>query len=204
MPTHFSALESREYLVPPTVRMNGRYVDNEVLSNFSRCSTPIRYRGITTHFVEVAYVAAKAPDAIVETRQGPIAFADHVGQLAAANPSLAKRLGRPKGRGGLINPRPDWDFVNISAMAMFLLTKFAPGTPERAQLDRMPGPLVEWNNWRDTRWGAHINGSRATGRNALGRLLTLLREDRLPTGFAEHDWAGIQPRLITAMNALRT
>jgi predicted NAD-dependent protein-ADP-ribosyltransferase YbiA (DUF1768 family) len=203
-PLPLSALEPRSYDVPPTLPRHGRYVDNDRLSNFARGEVLIHYRSIASHYIEAPYQAAKAPDAIVDMLGEAIPFHEAIQRLAANDPSRAKRLGKPRVRGGLIDPRADWEEVCVAAMAGFELAKFAPGTRDLGWLIAQPSPLVEFNNWNDGRWGAVLpraNG-KAEGRNALGRLATLIKErpEAIPTPIDEDRWAEIQVELIHALN----
>lgn len=78
--------------------------------------------------------------------------------------------------------------------------KYAPGTWEREWLLSHSGPLAEWSNWGDRRWGLAVSrdGS-ARGRNALGRILTLIRQDiekgREPVAPEEAGWGDFQKEL---------
>ena len=118
--------------VPPLPR-KGRWVDNGPLSNMAQGQATIRYRSVATRLVEPAYVAAKAPDAIVRDAAGlrDVAFHERV---AEQDPARAKALGVSRQRGGLVDARPDWERVCIGAMASFLAQKFAAGTREATWL----------------------------------------------------------------------
>ena len=196
--------------VPPTLAWKGAYVDNGPLSNFSDGEAVIRYRSIASRKVEPAYVAAKAPDALVRHPLDPSheAVPFHV-RVAAADPARVKRLGAPRSRGGLIDLRPDWENVCVAAMACFLAQKFAAGTREARWLVEQPPPsLVEFLNWHDSRWGcAFARGEdHAIGRNALGLLLVIGRQ-RLIAGrtlpiATEAEWPALQLALLPAMARL--
>ena len=163
--------------VPPGLPRKGGWIDNGPLSNMSPGQAIVRYRSVATHLVEPAYVAAKAPDALVPNAdgQGTVAFHERV---AAADPRRVKPLGKPLNRGGLVAIRDNWEQVCIGAMACFLAQKFAPGTAEADWLvTQAPDGLVEWTNWGDARWGVAVRDGQASasGRNALGLLLEIIR-----------------------------
>lgn len=190
--------------VPGDLPRKGNWIDNGPLSNMTQGRAIIRFRSVATNFVEPAYVAAKNPDALVpDGRGGTIPFHERV---AAADPRRVKGLGKPRLRGGLIDPRPDWELVAIGAMASFTAQKFAPGTREAAWLVSRPeNMLVEFNNWGDRRWGAAFREGEqtASGRNALG-LIQILTRRRLATGRApatasEDQWKDFQQALLPAM-----
>ena len=193
--------------VPADLPRRNGWIDNGPLSNFARGDAVIRFRSVVADRVEPAYVAAKAPDALVAHPRGdaypPMPFHERV---ALEAPTRVKRLGRPRAQGGLIDPRADWDEVCVGAMASFLAQKFAAGTTEAAWLaTRMPESLVEFANWGDARWGCAFRngGSVAAGRNALGLLLVigrarLLAGRALPTA-DEAYWGALQVALLPVM-----
>ena len=135
-----------EVPVPADLPRRNGWIDNGPLSDFARGDAVIRFRSVVADRVEPAYVAAKAPDALVAHPRGdaysPMPFHERV---ALEAPARVKRLGRPRAQGGLIDPRPDWDEVCVGAMASFIAQKFAVGTTEAAWLaTRAPESLVEF------------------------------------------------------------
>jgi predicted NAD-dependent protein-ADP-ribosyltransferase YbiA (DUF1768 family) len=188
--------------VPQSLARKGRWVDNGPLSNYARGDVVVRYRSVATQHVEPAYVAAKNPDALVPDPRDPSNSIPFHERVAMADPTKVKALGKPKARGGLIDPRPDWEEVCLSAMWSFLVQKFAPGTKEHEWLVGTDGSLIEFTNWGDQRWGVSFrDGDRiAKGRNALGLSLELLRKTMVmgdsPEIPDEEDWAQFQIRLI--------
>lgn len=192
---------------PSTLRYKGRWIDNGILSNMHRGDAAITYRDLSTHQVEKAYVAAKNPTAWVSHRMKDGShFEGHfIDLISRVDTYTAKFLGKPPQRGGLIESRDDWEEVCIAAMWSFQAQKYAPGTREREWLLGTSEGLVEWTNWGDQRWGIAVlkNGS-AQGRNALGRIVTLIRDEirsgREPAVIEENEWAGEQEGLIERMN----
>jgi hypothetical protein len=183
----------------------GGWIDNGWLSNYHDGEAMVRYMSVTSRRVEPAYVASKNPMALVPHFGEMIPF--HV-KVAREPPATVERLGKPRSMGGLIDPRPDWEQVCVAAMWAACVQKFAPGTAENASLMASEGLLVEWTNWGDRRWGVSPDkkGKPAcTGRNALGLMLMVLRED-LAGGRVEHpeekDWARFQGALMPRMSAI--
>lgn len=190
--------------VPCNLKQKGNWVDNGLLSNMNSGQAKITYRSVSTHYVEPAYVAAKAPDSLVahwsESRK-LVAFHERV---ASSDPKRVKILG--SNRGGLIKPREDWEEVCIGAMASFVAQKFAPGTREADWLvQQQPESLVEWTNWGDKRWGVAFKPgqAQAEGRNALGLCLIIgrqrLMENKLFPTAHETDWQKLQALLVPHM-----
>lgn len=199
-------LTQLECRVPSDLKYRGRWIDNGVLSNMHRGDASILYRSVRTKHVEQAYVAAKNPDAIVSVNLEGAAFNGPFHALVARlDPFKAKRYGRPVSRGGLVDTRKDWEEVALAAMWSFQVMKYAPDTKERAWLLSHKGALAEWSNWGDSRWGLAVgkDGS-ARGRNALGRLLTVIRKDisagKEPAVPEEKDWAAFQQELWVRLN----
>jgi len=179
----FDDLHRRRY-EPRPVPWRGRYPRNW-FSNFEPGSAgAVALGGLRFATVEAAYQAAK--------RKNP---AERVA-LAAMSASEAKRAGRK----GVL--RPDWDRVAIACMDFLIRQKFADGTPELARLASESVPPVEYTTWGDRRWGV---GEDWEGRNALGLLLSLVRDDlrrlgRVPPGAEEDRWEERQRELVARMN----
>ena len=192
--------------VPIALMRNGRWINNGPLSNMNPGQAVIRFRSVASHYVEPAYVAAKAPDAMVPQADARLPAVPFHERVATTEPRQAKTLGKPIARGGLVEPRPDWECVCIGAMASFLAQKFAAGTREATWLVAQdPDSLHEWSNWRDARWGLSFQDGDATGtgRDALGLLLRIGRTrlvagKNLPTA-PEEKWADLQASLIAEM-----
>jgi predicted NAD-dependent protein-ADP-ribosyltransferase YbiA (DUF1768 family) len=182
----FADLRRRVY-APRPLRYRGRWVDNW-FSNFHPGTNPVLFSSLSFRSVEAAYVAAKCLDPEFRRR------------VSRMGPADAKRAGRP---GNLIGLRPDWEEVCVAAMDLFLRQKFAAGTPELERLSGMGKPPVEANNWGDRRWGVGADDWR--GKNALGVLLALIRDEFRRTGAVapsagEPDWARRQAELVPLMN----
>lgn len=198
---HFNDLRTRQYDAPTDLVWRGRFVHNW-FSNFDAVGAPVTYRGRTTRRLELAFVAAKNPGQVVKLADGREApFIDLV--FAQTTPGGAKQLGAPKHRGGVVDLRPDWDEVSVAAMDFFLRQRWQPGAEGASRLAALPSPIVEWNNWRDDRWGAVLGSHR--GRNALGLLLDVIageiRAGRVAPGADEAHWRERQEELVAALNA---
>lgn len=167
--------------LPANLPMKGAYVDNGILSNVTPNTRPMLWRNELWPNVESIYVAEKNPHAIVRGMPFWRLVLKHCAENGCHG---IKRLGKPKSRGGLIDPLPDWDIRRIGAMAGATTLKFAPGTHEAQWLAATPqSRLVEWNNWRDQFWGMSFRPPErtATGRNILGMLL-MMHKNRLAAG----------------------
>jgi len=129
--------------------------DDAFLSNFF--PSPIEWREKTWTTVEHAYQAAKA---LREEDAEKIRLAE--------TPGRAKRLGRK------VSLKPTWDSAKIAIMTRLVREKFVqnPGLRDRLLLT-IGEELVEGNTWGDTFWGS----CRGEGRNELGKILMLVREE---------------------------
>jgi hypothetical protein len=200
---HFNELLPRRYPAPPELAYRGRSVHNADISNFDPLGHPVVYRGHRSLILEKAYTAAKNPDALVPRADGSglVAFIDRI--YSEPRAADVKRLGAPPYRGGLVQPRDDWNHVNIAAMDFFLRQRWQPGTADAAALAKRPRPIVEWVNWTDTRWGVRTDTCR--GRNALGLLLDVIADELLDglvlPGAGEADWRLRQEELIGLLNS---
>lgn len=126
------------------------------LSNFWPCR--IVFDRLIYPSVEHAYVAAKT------LNPAERAFV----RKCCLSPGDAKRFGRE------LTLRRDWDAVKLAVMEDFLRQKFAPHTPLAEKLLATgDAKLVEGNTWGDTFWGR----CRGKGRNHLGNLLMIIREE---------------------------
>ena len=97
-----------------------------------------------------------------------------------------QRSGMEAKRVAYAHPRefnPVWDQVKLDAMALTLAVKlFQHPRKFGAALDETGDrDIVEMSN-RDPWWGAKAQGDTLTGANALGRLLTMLRDLRAGSG----------------------
>lgn len=120
----------------------------------------------TYRSVEHAYQAAKTLDADARARIA-----------ATPSPTVAKRLGRQ------VDLRPSWHFhvhgmpTPEWVMLQLLRQKFAT-EPHRSALLASTGDLVEHTTWHDRIWGVcDCPRHQGQGQNALGRLLTRIREE---------------------------
>lgn len=202
----FNDLRIREYPEPENLAYRGRFIHNW-FSNFDKVGHPVEYRGQTTMILELAFVAAKNPDAIVKSENGRFyqPFIERV--FSVSRPGEAKKLGSSRQRGGIIDLRPDWDEVNVAAMDYFLRQRWQPGTEAFDRLMNVDGPIVEWNNWGDNRWG--VTNRSLKVRNALGILLDGIRADAIelgevPPGAEEENWGNYQDDLIARLNDIPT
>lgn len=189
------------FLITPNIlKWKGKYIDNGILSNTTRLSKPICWRDRIFHSVEAIYVAEKNPFCSIDGKP----FIDHVVEHCERHGvHQVKRLGLPKVRGGLIDPRPDWDYIRIGVMLSANALKYFPGSSESdwlASIDQ--SRLVEYNNWGDRYWGAVVtkDNARARGRNILGKALTIIQQrllDNRPIQYIpEHTWRDAQRYVI--------
>ena len=93
-----------------------------------------------------------------------------------------QRSGMEAKRVAYTHPRefnPVWDQVKLDAMALTLTVKLFqhPGKFGAALDETRDQDIVEMSN-RDPWWGAKAQGDTLTGVNALGKLLTMLRDFR--------------------------
>lgn len=145
------------------------------LSNFYACD--VQFEGKTYPSTEHAYQAAKTLD---KKKREEI--------RKTMSPGRAKRLG------GKLALRKDWESVKVGIMHGLLQQKFKKGSPLADLLLKTGSQqLVEGNTWGDRFWGQTKNGGRWVGKNQLGRLLMLVRQELQmgghldPCGFAEED-----------------
>lgn len=146
-------------LKPEFIQMKGKYIHN----GFSNM-TLVNIRGVddnlTYNSVENYYQAHKVLD--ITLRQ----------QVAQTNPYEAKRWAKT------ITPHEDWNNgLDIMYEALCLKWKQPNWVPK---LNSLPNEIVEWNNWRDSKWGVHISlppiHSVVEGRNILGCMLMQIRK----------------------------
>jgi len=134
--------------------INGFTGSNFFLSNFFLC--PVQVSGIMYGSSEAAFMAGKTLDH------------DERLKFQHLSPKQAKTLGRR------IKLRADWDVTSIEVMELCLRAKFTRNKDLQQRLiDTGERELIEFNNWGDQKWGVTKNG----GKNLLGRLLMLVRED---------------------------
>jgi len=124
------------------------------LSNFWPCNITIV--GVPYKSVEAAYQASKTTD--LETRRG----------FSTVTPARAKAMGR-----GLAM-RDGWgDITKVECMECCLRAKFLIPEMKYALIATGDAELIEGNNWNDQFWGV----CRGSGRNVLGKLLMMLRDE---------------------------
>lgn len=124
------------------------------LSNFYPADTG--FDGEVYPSAEHAYQASKT---INKEERAKILFAE--------TPGKAKRLG------ATLTLREGWDDMRVEVMASILKSKFENPELRTRLLETRGLPLIEGNTWGDTFWGV-CNGM---GKNHLGRLLMLLRDE---------------------------
>jgi len=187
----FREVRSCHWPLPETFEWKGRWIRNW-FSNFEWHSRPIRLpyaEDIPILNVEAGFQGVKASD-IAERRR-----------IFRMEPAAAKTYGRH----GIQSFREDWDYVSIAAMDMFCREKWQPGTPEAERLLKTPSPIIEFNNWGDTRWGAcHRTGR---GQNVVGLLITsykveIKKTGRLAPGAPEAHWRERQAVLVERLNRI--
>lgn len=89
------------------------------------------------------------------------------------SPGIAKKLGGPKEKGGIVTLREDWDSIKLGIMLELLRIKFADPALTAMLLATGDEVLIEGNMWNDTYWGV-CHGS---GANHLGLLLMQVRQE---------------------------
>lgn len=142
-------------------RFDGRY---RGLSNFF--PSRIEIDGVTYRTVEHAFQALKSLQA-----------AQRLTIAAAPRPGLAKKLGGPKAKGGIVTLREDWEQVKDRLMLALLCLKFSDASLAHLLVSTHPARLIEGNYWGDTTWGAVWKDGCWVGENRLGRLLEQVRTE---------------------------
>lgn len=172
-----------EYRGPsPRFEWKGKYIRNW-FSNMERMDKPLIIEGISYPTSEQALQAMKTMDQSIRR------------EIAAMrSPYDAKRYW--KGR----QPRPDWDDVKLGAMREILEFKFAPGTSWHKKLMKTGNEeIVEYNNWQDRYWGAHVENLKdgtvhIHGKNLLGYILMEIRNRHRVKGAT--DRAPVTPKIF--------
>ncbi|MFC4236094.1 hypothetical protein ACFOY8_12725 [Thalassospira xianhensis] len=195
------ALPIRKYCDDPYVEYSGRWVDNW-FSNLKAIGAPVRFRGFETNTLEFAYVAAKNPEMSHAIQGGRVlTFAEAVFQAETAAEAKKMGLGVQSGR---------WKFTCLAAMDSFQRQRWAPVPGNEVWVQKLldeaqAGPIIEWNNWSDLRWGVCVERSR--GRNALGLLLSSIAQEIVETGelqqYPDEDtWPQRQAELIEKLSSM--
>lgn len=142
---------------PKRKEMNNMYFRNEYwfLSNMYPCS--IEIDGYKFMCVESAFQAMKNPMRAKEFEK--------------LNGFEAKKLGRK------VNLRPNWNNIRASVMLEIVACKFEQHPELMCKLIDIKEDIVEENTWNDTYWGV----CKGVGKNTLGKILTLLREEYIHT-----------------------
>ena len=146
---------SKEPVDLPITEFQGRY---RWLSNFWRVD--ILFEGCVFPSVEHAYQAAKFTDDDFRAK-----FVTGKG----LTPGEAKRLAKVHED----RIRVSWDQEKVDVMYNLLRKKFAQPYLRKMLIQTGNAELVEGNHWGDTFWGV----CRGEGKNMLGRLLMLIREE---------------------------
>jgi len=159
---------------------------NKYLSNFS--SHGFHYGGVWCRTSEHAFQAMKSTN-----RE------DFLYVIEAESPGQAKRRGRK------IECRADWRDVKIKIMFDIVKCKFDQNTDIKAKLlTTRSDYLIEDNNWQDKEWGMTKENGKWVGRNALGKILMVLR-----IYYIAQDIPDVDPQYMTELdsairNALKT
>jgi len=136
------------------------------LSNFS--PSEIMMHDLPYPSVEHAYQAAKALDP-----------ADRARIRLAANPGIAKRLGR------LVPMRRDWEVAKTAIMVALVRRKFSLADNALLLLATGARPIYEvTTRWSDTVWGVVETAGEYRGGNRLGRILENVRAELRARGSA--------------------
>ncbi|MGX1195794.1 NADAR family protein [Metabacillus sp. SLBN-84] len=137
------------------------------LSNFF--SAPVVFEGIRYENNEAAFQAQKQPE--------------RASEFSSLPPNEAKRLGRR------VKLRPDWEVVKQDVMLGVVRAKFTQNAKLREKLIQTgDAELIEGNTWGDTYWGV----CRGTGRNELGKILMMVRDDLKKCNDAETRIGGVK------------
>lgn len=147
---------------PYLIKVEGRFISNW-FSNMSTVMGGIRGLddGILYPSVENYFQAHKSLE--LDTRL----------QMASVNPYKAKQMGKK------ITIHPDWnDGLDIMFEALSLKWN-KPFWKDRLHATK-DTPIIEWNNWRDDKWGVSIqlppSVGNYQGRNILGLMLMEIRD----------------------------
>lgn len=207
----FYDLQVREY-EPQDYEVKGHWIDNR-FSNFKYLGHPVTYRNYTTKCLELPFQAAKNPDALVPDVLNPgntklVLWNDLVYKIGS--PGRVRQIARPDRDGKCILPlREHYECQNLACMDMLLRQRWYPGTKDAdwlfSRVRDDDEPIIEISNWKDTRWG--VDSETFTGRNALGRLLSVIGNELVYTGTVapgapEEDWLKYQPDLIEKLNGI--
>ncbi len=124
------------------------------LSNFWESDTARDFYGIRFHSVEAFFQSMKTTDKALRRR------------------IASMKAGPSKGAGRNVKLRPEWEYIKVDIMAIGVLLKFAPGTPEAEMLlSTGDATLIEGNTWGDQFWGV----CKGEGENVLGLILESVR-----------------------------
>lgn len=152
------AIDTYSHPIAAFLRSKGRYGQ---LSNMTS-GYPLKVNELTFQGPEGLYQALKYP----HRPQAQL-------RIAAANSGMqAKKVAYH-----YTDPRPDWEDIKLTAMAYTLAEKFCqhPAKFTAALQETVNLDIVE-RSYRDQFWGAIPKGSNLQGTNALGKLLTKLRD----------------------------
>ncbi len=136
---------------------------NSLRDEYGFCSnfapTPITLKGCTWPTVEHYFQAQK------------FAGTDHEEAIRLARSSMvAARMGRSRQR----SLRPDWEIAKDAIMLEAVRAKFIQHADLRAKLLATGDARIVEHRARDAYWGDGPNGS---GKNMLGQILMLVREE---------------------------
>jgi ribA/ribD-fused uncharacterized protein len=141
---------------------------NRFLSNFY--ITPIILDDDIYDSVEHAYQAAKTLEP-----------SERESIRHASTPGEAKRLGKPKNKGGIVTLQPDWENVKQRVMYDLVKQKFSTDPLKSKLMETGDAKLIEGNYWHDNYWGMCCCASSrcitALHQNNLGLILMRVRNE---------------------------
>lgn len=126
------------------------------LSNFYPCT--VQYEGMSYPSVEHAYQAAKTGD-----------MPDRRKIANESSPFKAKRLGSK------VKLKANWDSIKDSVMMSLLKQKFSQSDLAEALINTGNEILIEGNTWNDKHWGCVYQNGDWVGKNHLGKMLMVIR-----------------------------
>lgn len=149
----------KQWELNEVLEVKGRYIHNKI-SNMMRVDIEGK-DGVIYPSVENFYQAHKSKD--IQIRK----------YIACLTPHQSKKEGRR-----IPQDNPDWN-DGLDVMYEALYTKWNKNEWKNILLS-LPEVIVEWNNWKDNKWGVAIEippkKSIYSGRNILGCMLMDIRQ----------------------------